>query len=634
MRFQRFMWRAAAGVVAGACAALALGVAPARAADDPPPHVVQDPHYGDGLFYFYQDRYFTALTTLMVSQHFNRLPHHADEAEVLRGGMLLSYGLHREAAAIFAQLIERGAAPPVRDRAWYFLAKIRYERGLVAEAKSALDRVEHPLPSTLEDDRQLLSANIAMALGDYKSAVTTLATIKGDGDTARIARYNLGVALIRAGDSAQGTSVLNLLGQTAAFGEEQRTLRDKANLALGFSALKDEKPAEARGYLERVRLTSPVANKALLGFGWADAALKLPKQALVPWGELLKRDNSDAAVLEARIAAPYALAEAGARAQALKGYEDAIAEFDRGAHALDESMRRIRSGAWVQSLLERNPGDEMGWFWTMRDLPELPHASHLTDVLAQHDFQEAFKNYRDLRFLSRNLQEWKGKLDVFDAMLANRRKGYADKLPQVQADAQTKDFGVNALSAKRDALVQVLDRAEADSDAAALADRHELALLERLERVQKALQQAGDDPDVGNARERARLAGGVLTWQLAQAFPERVWTARKGLQRVDAELAQARQRETELAQAQRDEPARFDAFAARIPVLAQRIDSLLPRVAALTQEQQVALQDIAVAALQRQKDRLAVYTTQARFAVAQLYDHANQAGSADHASQP
>ena len=25
----------------------------------------------------------------MVSQHFDRVPHHADEAEVLRGGMLL-----------------------------------------------------------------------------------------------------------------------------------------------------------------------------------------------------------------------------------------------------------------------------------------------------------------------------------------------------------------------------------------------------------------------------------------------------------------------------------------------------------------------------------------------------------------
>jgi hypothetical protein len=87
---------------------------------------VLDPHYGDGLFHFFQEHYFTSITGLMVSQHFKRVPHHDDEAEILRGGMLLSYGLHREAGEIFAQLIERGASPKVRDRAWFYLAKIRY----------------------------------------------------------------------------------------------------------------------------------------------------------------------------------------------------------------------------------------------------------------------------------------------------------------------------------------------------------------------------------------------------------------------------------------------------------------------------------------------------------------------------
>ena len=45
-------------------------------------------------------------------------------------------------------------------------------------------------------------------------------------------------------------------------------------------------------------------------------------------------------------------------------------------------------------------------------------------------------------------------------------------------------------------------------------------------------------------------------------------------------------------------------------------------MAALTNEQQGQVQEIAVAELTRQKERLAAYTTQARFAVAQLYDRA------------
>ena len=126
----------------------ALALTGARAADDadkvpadPPLHPVLDPHYGDVLFEFYQGRYFPAITKLEASQVFNRMPHHADEAEILRGGLLLSYGLHQQASEVFEALLARGAAPSVRDRAWYFLAKVRYQRGLMPEASKALARI-------------------------------------------------------------------------------------------------------------------------------------------------------------------------------------------------------------------------------------------------------------------------------------------------------------------------------------------------------------------------------------------------------------------------------------------------------------------------------------------------------------
>ena len=80
-------------VAAALCAACSL------AAAQKVEKVVRAPHYGDTLFHFYQDRWFDAIVGGMVSAHFNRLSPHDDEAEVLRGGMLLSYGLHREAVS-------------------------------------------------------------------------------------------------------------------------------------------------------------------------------------------------------------------------------------------------------------------------------------------------------------------------------------------------------------------------------------------------------------------------------------------------------------------------------------------------------------------------------------------------------
>ena len=624
-------------LAAALLSALALfGAATVRAEPSGP---ILDPHYGDTLFQFFQDHYFSAVTNLMVSQQMGRVSHHSDEAEVLRGGILLSYGQTREAGDIFTRLIDLGATPPTRDRAWYFLAKIRYQRGDNDGAQEAITHIGTALAPELQEERALLQANLQMAHADYTGAAATLAGHNSKAASARYLRYNLGIALIKSGQTDSGTAVLDALGREGAEDEEYRGLRDRANLALGFSALADQQPQAARNYLERVRLKSPQANKALLGMGWAAASLKEPTLALVPWMELTQRDVQDSSVLEAHIAVPYAYAELGAYGQAAKGYESAITTFNSEFNALNESIAAIRSGSVVDAMLESNPGDEMGWFWGLRELPDMPHAAHLAHVLAQHDFQEALKNYRDLLFLSKNIQEWRDKLAVFDAMLANRRKAFGERLPVVQTRAGA--IGLDPLRTRHAALVNTVSSAESAADGVAFADAKQLDLLARIARVNAALPASPDTPDSQATRARARLAAGVLTWQLAQDFPSRAWSAKQQLQEVADGLANAQRAGAALAQAERDEPVRFDVFAKRIAALTPTMDVLTPRLATLSRAQQQLVQGIAIAELKRQQQRLEVYTTQARFALAQLYDrgtdiatdHSAHSQEADRATQ-
>jgi hypothetical protein len=613
-------------------AAMACAFAVAAGAADEPAHEVKAPHYGDTLFHFFQDHYFGAITVLMVSQHFERVAPHSDEAEVLRGGMLLSYGLQREAGEIFAQLIERGASPTVRDRAWFYLATIRYQRGYLADAEAAIAHVEDHLPPALEEERGLLQAHLLMARDDHRGAAEVLSRMNGKTPGARYVRYNLGIALIKAGDAARGRAVLDELGRADAENEEYRSLRDRANVALGFAALTEDQPRAARGYLERVRLKSPQANKALLGFGWAADAMKEPKLALVPWTELAQRDITDSAALEAQIAVPYAYAELGAFGQSLDRYNDAIAAFEREDVALDEAIQAVRSGRFLDALIERNPGDEMGWFWRLGELPELPQAGHLAPVLAQHEFQEAFKNYRDLLFLAKNLQDWRDKLVVFDDMLATRRKAYAERLPQVRAcDGE---IGLDAFRRRLDGVSAEVAQGEAVAAGLAFADARQTALLHRLAEMRTRVEWAGATPEIEPVRERMRLAAGALTWQLAQQYPERLWSAKKELATIAGQLAQAERRDAALAEAQRDEPARFERFGRRIAAFEPILQTMIPKVAALGQEQRAAVQSIAVAELTKQKTQLAAYAMQARFAVAQLYDRANLGKEAVHAAGP
>jgi DNA repair ATPase RecN len=284
----------------------------------------------------------------------------------------------------------------------------------------------------------------------------------------------------------------------------------------------------------------------------------------------------------------------------------------------------------LAGLIERNPGEEMGWFWNIQELPEMPHASHLTQVLAQHEFQEAFKNWRDLQFLDTNLKGWQDNLGVYGDMLDNRRKAYADRLPKVLGQAGSLDLA--AAQKKRDEVAGALARAESESDVSVFPDAKQQDLLARIESVEAALKPLGNDPEFAKARERLRLAKGALTWEFAQQFPDRLWAAKKDLAAIDKNLGEAKQHETNLAAAQKEEPAKFERFAQRIAALEGQIRGLIPRVADLSREQQEQVQSIAVAELQRQKERLAVYATQARFAVAQLYDRAKK--SEDHATRP
>jgi len=617
---------------------VALSCATALAGGAPTP--VQAPHWGDALFHVYQGHNFEALTRLMASQQFGRLGPHGDEAEATRGGLLLAYGLHQPAEAIFTALAERGSTPALRDRAWFALAQIRWQRGLPGPADAALARVQAALPDGQEEERTLLAAQLRLALGDPAGAAARLQSLTGSArpdDATPYARYNLGVALLQGppgADPDTGRRWLDDLGQQkveTVNPEERRALRDKANLALGFAALQDGRADDARRVLARVRLQGPYANQALLGFGWAAAALKQPQDALVPWQELLARDASDPAVLEARLAVPWALAELKADADAVHGYQQAVSAYEAETRALDRSIAALNTGALVDTLLARNPGADLGWLWRVQDLPEtLPHPAHLAPLLATHAFQEAMKDQRDLRFLQANLMRWVKDLETFDTMLTTRRERYAAHLPTAQA--QTHRSAQARLRAEQQALSAALTDA---SDAAlrgdghALADTTQQAQQERLARMTATLAALPDDETKARQSERLRRVAGALEWQLTRQAPERLWAARKTLTAIEAQLAAVAARDNALTLAQTDEPARFDSFGARITKLRTRVTGLLPQVAALQQAQQQAVQAMAVAALQAQQARLADYATQARFALAQLQDRATLAQRRD-----
>jgi len=596
------------------------------AIDNTEPIVVKEPEYGEVLYYFFQEEYFPAIARLLAAKEQGKLVEHADEAELLLGGMYLSYGHHLEAAKIFERLLADNVAPAIRNRTWFFLARIWYQRGYLDKAQQALAHISGDLPDNLRREALMLDAQILIDAGEYDAAIAKLQNWEGRTEWASYAKFNIGVALVRSGRVDEAAKLLDELGSMDPFSDELAALRDKANVALGYALLQDGQPYAAKAPLQRVRLEGPFSNKALLGVGWADAEMKNYQRALVPWMELRGRDLLDSAVQESMLAIPYALAQLDSISQAADHYLNAIEAFYEESNRLDDAIQRIESGRFFDAFIENDPLHDTGWYWQLEELPEGPEARYLVHVMATHEFQEGLKNYRDLNYLYRNLDAWQQNVDVYSNMLDTRKLKYERNLAYVQgalAKAAPDDLVGRKLS-----FDSVLDNIERSHDWLALATKSEVEMWNEVTHLENTPALRADIPEAAEVRDKINLLKGVLQWNLERDFEERLTRLRREQQKTGEALVATQRSWRQIEETMRNEPERFAALSDRVYGLEPRIEGMKAQVGDALDRQRAFLQEIAVGELQAQKDRLDIYTIQARFALAAIYDISSSTGEA------
>ncbi|HEY9546689.1 MAG TPA: hypothetical protein VIR56_11825 [Solimonas sp.] len=409
----------------------------------------------------------------------------------------LGFGMRDRAEEIYRNLAATAPDAKRIGHANLQLAEFDYERGYNAEARATLYRMREKLPPELVPEWQELLGRVLMADGRYGEAADAL--LKDEGDKSEFARYNLGIALLNDGRTVQGQTVLDRVGTMRPATSEDLALRDRANLTLGWQFLQTQQGGTSKPVFSRVRVEGPFSNRALLGLGWAQLApqgariqkaetpspedqkkkvltsistlgvLIRPgyldqdvfdragmrsfrlnnsnpeteaalRRALVPWIELTTRDPMDPAVQEAWLAIPYTLDKLGAHTQALQYYEKAVGILENARKRMNEAMVSIKQGRMVETIVRRDLDSEAGWDWKLHDLPDAPETYFLQNLLAEHRFQEALKNYRDVRMLTRNVESWRVRLDgiAHDYIATERPAGDADALiKRALSDATT-----------------------------------------------------------------------------------------------------------------------------------------------------------------------------------------------------
>lgn len=599
---------------------------------DQDPIVVNDPQYGEVLFYFYQDDYFPAIVRLLSAKQQVLLTDHLEQADLLLGGMFLSYGHHLEAARIFERLLAENTNPEIRDRTWFFLGKIWTQRGYLDKAEEALAQIQGELPGDVLREARMLQAQILIDTGRYGEAVAQLARWRGRTEWARYAQFNLGVALVRNGDVETASGILDDLGSMNPYNDETAALRDKANLALGYSLLQDGRPAAAKTPLQRVRLEGPFSNKALLGVGWADAELNNYERALVPWMELRGRDLLDPAVQEAMLAIPYGLSELESISQSADHYLNAVEAFYEETDRIDRTIDFVESGDMFAKYLVDSPDDSSGWYWQINELPEGPESKYLYHLLATHAFQEGLKNYRDLTYLNENLDQWQQSINVYSAMLETRLEAYGGRLPRVEDTLGRSD--IDDMIARKLEYDALLNSIEQSNDWLALATEEEFELWAEITSIENNPALAANIPEAKDVQDKIDLLKGALQWQLEREFGGRLWQVRRDLRETGELLVETQRARRQIDETMRTEPQKFADFSDRVYGLGPRIDNLKLQIDTTMADQREYLQSIAVSELQAQKKRLDTYTLQARFALAAIYDQASAQAEAEAGGSP
>ena len=589
------------------------------AADDKSePTLVKDAHFGEVLFYFYQEDYFPAIVRLLAAQKQTQLENHVDESELLLGGLFLSYGHHLRAAEIFERLLADNVEQKIRDRTWFFLAKIWHQRGYLEESQRALDKIESALPEPFEAERTMLQAQLLIENSQHDQAIELLRDWRGKDAWASYAKFNLGVAMVRSGRVDDAAGILEKLGKLDPLNEELSSLRDKANLALGYAYLQAGQPRAAKKPLQRVRLDGPFSNKALLGVGWADAETSNYRRALVPWMELESRDLLDPAVQESMLAIPYAMAKLDSISQAADHYLNAVEAFYEESNRIDQAIYRIESGEYLGEFLAQDPLETTGWYWQLGALPEAPESRFLFHLLATHRFQEGLKNYRDLNYLWRNLDEWQQSIGVYRAMLDTRELAYNSRLPRIQHSLAQADL--DELIARKLKFDARLNSIEENADSLALATEHEVDLWGEIIAIERNPVLEVNIAEAQEVRDKIKLLKGTLQWGLDKEFKSRLWKIRRDLRQTGEALVETSRSRRQVDMTMRSEPLLFAEFNQRVDGLSPKIDDLKARVENAMERQRAFMLGVAVDELRAQKQRLDTYTVQARFALAAIYD--------------
>ncbi len=597
--------------------------ADAAAPDDRDAHsTVQDLSYGVMLYEYFQHDYLSALTELEVARKRGGIDGHGSHPDLMEGGIMLSYGMDRSAEKIFNRLLADYKEPAVRDQAWFYLGKIAYQRAEFERSANSFDKIKDDLPANLRDEFLFLTANLLINARQLDRARQRIDKLDKNSPWQPYARFNLGVAYAAenadAGGDAlpQATAAFAKLDEYARDSDELKALSDRANLAAGYVLLRAGRQADAIEAFKRVRLDGPYTSQAMLGYGWAAAELKDYKLALTPWQRLSEQSLISSSVQESYLAVPFAYEQLGAERQALEEFERSAAAYEKELQRIDQALATLQDADIVKLFVREMGTEASNWIITGNDLDVKPQTPYLAHLIAQHQFQSGLRDLRDAYAMQANLERWEHKVATFSyavesyEIARDKKRDGADQQALKQLDE---------LQQRHDQLTQRVAAIEKGNAVLALLPNDEQASVRKLAAVQTKLNDADNSgADVAEEQQRLNLLRGVLLWQAAEQYPDNLRTVKKALAESKLILDKAAATKTQVqGLLQTADTSRAQQ---RVRTGQQQLQAAREQSEATIAAARAYLAELASAELGKQRRNIMRYLSQARLAIARLYD--------------
>jgi len=572
------------------------------------------------VYQYYQKEYFDALTELRLAKVRGGIQGHGDNPAIIEGGIDLAFGMQATATGIFKQLLDDSKPAKVRNTAWFYLAKLAYMRGKWDEADTSLAKLnKETMSPVMADEAQSIAINLLIRNGRLAEAADQIKAVPPSSLWFGILNYNLASALGRAQRFEEALPYYEAVYDrkiTTDYPDPEipLALHDRARTAAGYSLIALENYYRAYVTFDRVRLTDIQANEALLGSGWAAFNLDRLDQALAAWQELLRRGLIYPEVQEAQMAIPYAYEKLGAAGEALLGYASAETAYEQELERIQAAKQQLQNGNLLDMLGLKTSRNSSWLEGVEPDVHQVINYVH--KLVAQNQFQADTQRLRDLQGMKNELDQWQVKLDDYEDLTQAR----VDNRVQQADTVAAMDYPgtIAKLNDQRWALQTEIDRIQNQKDYLALTPDENRDLAERARNLLAASQQYSSELNQEQI-DKAKLLYGVIYWQQAQNYHASLYQAQTNLAAVNLELEQLQQ-SYERVQGLVNEAPDLAPMAGRLALMQGRVETEQAELDRTMASLSDSLKQTLLAELETQRQRVTFFLSEARLAIARLYD--------------